>query len=378
MDKLIKLNEENINIVNKINEYKSPKNIYIPIITNTTFKLNDYVYKNTFYNEYSSSISGYIKDIKKIKLNNKEVSSIIIENDYKENIKKRKGVKKPVNKEELIKLLEDNKLYNIVSILNKETIIKNIVISSIDEEVYNLKEYITLVNYYNEIIDTLDYLNNLLDSNKSIIATKNTDFKSIKNIKSIIGTYPNIEVVLVPDKYLISYKLFLCSYLNIIDSETLILNASDLYNIYRCLNNKLILDTIISICGTGIKKSYVINTRLYVSLKELLDEYIKFTTDDYEIYLNGYISGKKIDNIDDIIITKDIKSIVINKKDNSKEEACINCGACMKVCPKNINVKRCFMNNIANKNCINCGLCNYICPSNIKLKEIVGCHNEKI
>ena len=377
MYNLIKLEDNNINISNKIVDFKSPKNIYIPILINSTFKLNEYVYKNTYFGNYIASISGYIKDIKKIKLNNKQVSSIIIDNDYKENIKKKNKLKIN-NKEELLKLLDNYRLLDIYNKINNQSIINNLVISSIDEEEYSIKEFITLSNYYSEILETIDNLCNIFNIDKSILATKNTDFNSIKNVKSVLGTYPNIDVILVPDKYLISYKPFLCSYLNKEENDTLILSTTDIYNIYKCLNNKIIDDNIITISGNAIKKSIVVNTRLYVSLKELLDEFVKYNINEYEIYLNGYISGKKVNNIDDIIITRDINSIVINKKENLLETSCINCGACMKVCPKNINVKRCYFNKLTNNNCISCGLCNYVCPAHLKLREIVEGNNEEI
>ena len=50
----------------------------------------------------------------------------------------------------------------------------------------------------------------------------------------------------------------------------------------------------------------------------------------------------------------------------------------MKVCPKNINVKRCYFNKLTNNNCISCGLCNYVCPAHLKLREIVEGNNEEI
>ena len=380
MYNLIKLNEDkDIKITNKINEFRTPKYIYIPILSNSTFKLNAYVYKNTYFGEYSSSISGNIKDIKKIIVNNKEVSSIIVENDFKENARKKPKIKKPSNREELINSLDNFYLNEISSKLRSQTIINNLVISSIDEEIYSVKEFITLSNNYDVILDTIDYLSNIFNIDRSIIATKNTNFNSIKNVKSILGTYPNIDVVLVPDKYLIGYKPFLCSYLNVDESDTLVLTTTDIYNIYRSIiKSKDIEDNIITISGNAIKKALVINTRLYVSLQELLNEYIKFNTDDYIIYLNGYLSGRKIDNIEKIIITRDIDSIIINKKDNELETSCINCGACMKVCPKNINVKRCYFNNLSHKNCISCGLCNYVCPARLKLREVVEANNEKI
>lgn len=380
MYNLIKLNEDkNIHIVNKINEFKSPKSIFIPILNNSTFKLNEYVYKKTYFGDYIASVSGYVTGLKKIKLNNKEVSAIEIKNDYKEDYKKKIKLKKPKNKEELCESL---KYYNQTSILNKinnQTIINNLIVSSIDEEIYSVKEFVTLSNNYEEILETIDFLNDLFETQKSIIANKSTNFKSIKNVNSILGMYPNIENILVPNKFLISYKPFLCSYLNVLESETLVLTTTEILEIYRnIIKNEDVEDTIITISGNAIKKSQIIKTKLYVSLKELLDEYIKLEETEYNVYINGYVKGKKADNIEDVIITKNIECIVINKKEELIETDCINCGACAKICPKAINVKRCYFNNLKNNNCISCGLCNYICPSNLKLREIVEGNNEKI
>ena len=85
--KLVKLNERQINIVNKINDFKNPSSIYIPILKDVTFNMNEYVYKNTYFDGYISSISGYIKGSKKVLIKNKLVPAIEIENDFKENIK---------------------------------------------------------------------------------------------------------------------------------------------------------------------------------------------------------------------------------------------------------------------------------------------------
>ena len=49
MIKLVTLKEKHeLNIVNKIYDFKNPSKIYIPIYTDTTFKMNDYIYKNTY------------------------------------------------------------------------------------------------------------------------------------------------------------------------------------------------------------------------------------------------------------------------------------------------------------------------------------------
>jgi len=380
MANLVKIKEKEIYIVNKINEFKNPMHIYIPILKKETFKLNDYIYKNTNFNSFVTSVSGYISGIKKVRYKNKLVEALEITNDFKENKNFKRKKEKVKSKEELINILNNYYLDDIANKISKLDSIENLVISSIDEEIYSVKEFLRLANNYIDILETSDNLLNILNVKTGIIATKSTNFKSIKNVKSIIGTYPNLKISLVPDKYLISYKEFLCKYLNLKQENILVLTTSEIYNIFKCLKKaKDNTEQLITISGDAILKSLVINVRLYTSLEEILDEYIKIEEDDYEIYVNGYLKGRKIKDYKEIIITKDINSIVINKKDSEEVTSCINCGACNKICPYNINVKKCYTNNSNNKRCIGCGLCNYICPANIKLKEIVmSDKNEKL
>jgi len=378
--KLVKLNERQINIVNKINDFKNPSSIYIPILKDVTFNMNEYVYKNTYFDGYISSISGYIKGSKKVLIKNKLVPAIEIENDFKENIKSKNKLKKIHNIDDLLNIIKEYSLLNIFNKIKKIDNINNLIISSIDEEEYSLNEFLRLSNNYPEILETIDHLLNVLKIKNAIIATKNTNFNSIKNVKSIIGTYPNIKINLVPDKYLISYKDFLCEYLSLKKEDTLILTTSEIYDLYNVIKKgKNITENLITVSGDALKKSLVINVRLNTSLNEIIKEYIKITDENYEVYLNGYLKGILVNSIDDIIITKDIKTIVINKLEEKVKTDCINCGACLKICPFNINVKICYFNKLSHKKCIGCGLCNYICPSNINLKEIVmSDENEKI
>lgn len=379
MDKLISLkNNEHINIVNNINNFNSPEYVYIPAkYINKSVKMNDYVYKNSYFNEYIVSISGNILGTSKMIFNKNISEVLVIKNDYKENVLNKNKKNNIKTKNELIKLLKDNYLNDIVKKIEDIEIIDNLVISSIDEEEYSVKEFIRLANNTKDILNTINLLIKIFNLNNSQIVTKNTNFKSIKNVKSIIGTYPNIKITLTPDKYLISYKNFLCSYLNLDIHNTLVLTSSDIYKIYLLISGISINDTLITISGNGIEKGMVINTRLGVSLKELINEYIKINVNDYDIYVNGVMLGYKIDITNDVIITNDIYCIVINKKEIKEEIKCINCGACNKICPVHINVKKCYQNKLSNKLCLECGLCNYICPSNIDLKKIVGSGNSE-
>lgn len=376
---VVKIKENpNVFITNNIYNYLDPEKIYIPIPEEAPYKKNDYLYKDTKFLLYNTSISGYITGEKKVYYNKLLVPALEITNDFKENIKSKRRKKNITNKDELIQVLEEYNLIEVAQKIKDLNQIKNLIISSIDDEIYDAKEFIILANYDEEILETIEFLQKVLEVNKATIVTKNTNAKSIKNVKSIIGTYPNIKINLVPDNYLIGYPQFLCEYLNIKEEDTLIISTSLIYDIYQVLKGKSILNNIITISGDNVEKSLIINTKLGVSLKELIAKFINIIDKDYEIYLNGYLKGIKIKKLEDIIITREINTIVINKKSKEVEEDCINCGACQRICPLNINVKYCYFHNLNSPKCISCGLCNYICPANLKLKEIVKSdQNEK-
>lgn len=358
-------------VENTICNYLDPKNVYIPILKKEDLRKQDYIYKNSYFGAYIASVSGVIKGSKKVLIKNKYYPALKVVNDYKEDCKNDKNIKKIVNINDLEHVLEDNYFFEIVNKIKNKNV-KNIIVNAVDEDPYTLNEIMILTNFYQQIFDTIEELLKIFNIENALITSKNTNSEAIKKVKSIIGTYPNINFKLLEDKYLITYDKFLCENLNIKEDETLILTASDIYDIYYfLLKHKKINETIITISGDAIEKSMIIKTRLGVSLKELINNLITINNESYEIYINGLLKGYKISNINDIIITKDIKYIVIKVKENIDVLECINCSVCYKVCPFNINVLKCYKNNTKNKRCIGCALCNYVCPSKIKLKEVV-------
>ena len=378
MVNLVKIQDDNyVKFDNNIIDFLTPKQIFIPFSTDS-LKKGDYVYKNESFNDYISSISGHVNSTKNVIFNNKNVCAWVIDNDYKENITNKLRKKNITTIEELFSVLEIFKLKRIKEKIKKIDFIENLVVSSIDEESSSAKEFFYLSNYYREILYTINELLKIFNLKESTLTTKNTSYKSILNVKSISGTYPNIKFNLVPDKYLISNPVFLSEYLNLNINNTLILTTSEIYYIYNALNIKSVFETIITISGDCISKPLVLRVKLYTSLLDILNEFFEIDNEEFDIYVNGYLGGSKINSIDDIIITMDTKSFVINKKIQEVETECINCGACERICPMKINVKRCYFGSKQDKKCLNCGLCNYICPAKLNLKSIVGGNNEEI
>jgi len=374
MKNLIKIKDhESIKFVNEINYFRAPEKIYVPTkCLKETFKINDYVFKNTIFDNYVSSVSGKIINVDEILYNNSKSEVLVVENDYKENINNKNKKVKIKSKEDLIEVI---KKYNLENIYKKITEIKDIshfVVKSIDEEVYSIKQLILLQNYYHEILETINLIQSVLKLKQSLLVTKNTNFNSIKNVKSIIGTYPNIMIRLVEDKYLIGEDVFLCKHLNYNLQKTLILTVEEILEIHNIIFGHSMVETIITVSGNKIKSPLIMSVRIGTSLKEIMSKYLSDLGTDYDIFINGLLKGYRIKDGEDILISKEIHSIVINKIERKSITNCINCGACKKICPVNINVKLCYEKKLKHKKCLGCGLCNYICPANLKLKEIVS------
>ena len=369
MKTLIKLEENsNINMVGKIYEFIDPTKIYIPILINSSFHKNDYIYKNNYFGNYISSISGNVSGSKQIFLNKKFVNALEVTNDFKENSHIKRKKKKITNREELIDNLKRFCLFDLIDKIDDNK--SNLIVSCVDEEEYSINEFMRLSNNYDEILMTIDFLGKILKIKNITLAIKNTNAKSIKNVKSIIGSFPNIKIVLLPDNYLIGLKTNLCEFLNLKEDDSLLLTTNEIFDLYMTsIKFRDITEKYVTISGDALTKSFLINVKLGTSLKEIIKKYCKIKVKEYNVYVNGYMQGINV-NKEDIIITKEINTIVINK---NREEAteCINCGACYKICPVSINPKRCFFNKVINPKCIGCGLCNYICPANIDLKRVV-------
>lgn len=369
MTKLVSLKiDPEIKASDSESSFLSPDFIYIECDNSKV--VGDYVYKDEILGVTSSSISGYITKILSKNINNRSTICYEITNDFKEERQKSIHLNKEIanlTKETLVTLLKKHNMNSYIKKIEDEK--KVLVINAIDDEPYVYNELFYLKKFTNELLEVIDIFIKTLNLNKAIIVTKSINESSIKSVLSSIGIYPNISIVLTPNKYLISYKPFLCKFLSEDQSETTFYKASELFEIYECIKkNKKAITNYLTITDEENKTSYMVLIKNNMLLKEIFKELNINTTND--VYANGLMSGFKIFNLDNFILTSNIKSILITKKKDKKSD-CINCGACNRMCPVNINVKKNYDKKSVSSRCLNCGLCNYVCPVNIDIKDVI-------
>lgn len=368
MKKLVSLKmPKDINIKKDLVILPAPDFIYIE--KKSDLPLNTKVYKDDKLDGEILSISGIIKDYVYKKINKKLLLCYEIENDYKDERRHTAKISKKyanLTKQDFLNNLREKELTNYCDIFVNNS--NALVINCADERLYEYNKVYRIKKIQEEFLENINYIKEILCIDMVYLVFKESNETILEDLINKIGLYTNIIIKLLPNKCLTS-TIYLNNYLKL--DDYILLGSEDIYNIIENIKkNKRVTDSMVSIYNDLNKTIEVKNIRLNSSLIELFnDEMIDFSLVD--IYINGYLYGYIEKNIEDLIMTKEITNIVILKKDSLKRYDCINCGACNKVCPLNINVKKLYDHKLMSNKCLNCGLCNYICPANIDLKEII-------
>jgi len=378
----IKKNKK-IEIDNTLKNYLDPDYIYVPVKDNQKIKIKNHedVFKgsvilNNDVDNYYSSISGTVIGATKVRdLNNKELNAIVIENNFKEKRQKRVGIKKYLNhysKEEVNKLIKE---FNVTEKVVKGKIL---IINGIDLDPFEENYSFILKKYADKILECTDALCEIFKIKKCFFAIKNNDAENVNMLINNIGTYPNINLKLLPDNYPIGKEELLINHL-LNDKQKRLgvihFTIDEMLNLYEVLKrNQPLCEKLIMVGGDLVDKSIILNCKLGTLIKDILDQNIHINDENYLLIANGLFIGHEI--TPNTVLTNDIRSIFIMKKEECKEKECIKCGLCYKICPVNINPK--YMHEENDKKskkykekCIKCGLCSYICPSKINLTNEV-------
>lgn len=370
--KLVKLDKDySIKLKSQVTPYLNPDYIYIPINDNKiTFKKNDEVRKGSLiFDNIYSPVSGHIIGIKEcITCDGVLNKCLVIANDFQEQLINRVATRRKINNLSLNDIIDD--VNSEIARKLKQNNIEQIIISGIDDEPYIANEIFIQKENTKIILETIDALVNFFGNCKTSIVIKNVDGENIEAYSNFLGTYKNIELKLVDDLYLLGEEKNLIEKLNI-KGNYLYLNASEVYELYSNIKKrKPLVEKYVTITGNGISDPQVFEVKYGTKVSDLINSFYDINFDDFDIYVNGLMRGKKVD-INKLIVTKDFDGLIIMKKDNIEEKSCIKCGKCIDICPINSNPLLAYKKD-EKVVCINCGLCTYICPSYINLRKYLN------
>jgi len=373
MKKITLKKDYSIKLKSQITKHFMPQYVYLPIPKEDELFSKIQVKKEEKISKYLvSPVSGKIVGIKYCQNALGEIlKCLTILNDYKETYIKRTSIRKNIQQlslEQIVLELKEYQYHEIAEKLWQQKNAKILILNGIEEEPYVANEIFCNLTNPSIMLEMLDALKEMNTYEEVKIVIKNTDRENIEAYHNFLFSYPNMELLLVPDFYLVSE--FLEDYMEL-KKDYLLLKPSELKIAYNVLKRRHYqTEHLFTISGDGITNPQMIEAKLGSSVTEIMQTYIHFKKEPLKIYINGIMRGR-ITSLENMIVTPDLQAILIMKESTIEEKLCINCGKCYQVCPKGCN-PRAYLENRnkeAIKNCIDCGLCSYICPSFINLRK---------
>ena len=405
---MVSIEDKKINPSKKIIDDIKIQIIYIPLqsklgyIYKPTVKVGDYVCIDdslgvnvTTDFTIKSSVSGTVVGLEKKYISNgKLVDCLVIENDFKEKYRNKLGKKKDItkySKDSFIYMLQNNGIagmggsdYPTFIKYDTKNKINYLIVNGVECEVSSSSDNAIMYNYTEEILECIDAIMEIMDIDKAYIAINENNTTIIRRFLKYINTYPNIKIYPIIDAYPSGWEKQLVNEITGLTYDkypdeigVITNNVSTIYSIYELLKyGKPLTEKIVTIAGEGIKKPGNYKVKIGTNFSEII-----LKTEGYSKIKNpiliagGKMMGKSIPN-DELIITKDLNTILVLENKETKSKKCIKCGKCSEVCPVGLMPAMIIDNKDKLKNsridkCIECGLCSYVCPAKIEVREIL-------
>ena len=382
------LRKEKNNKFDTVKNFLNPDRVYIPIYegfelavkTNSVIKKEQILLSKDdeyIYSPVSGKVLGKSSDIL---VNGQQVEAIVIENDFKETVVKQKGCLRYINEYNRETALSLIKQYNATQV-DLDVHVNSLVVSGCDIDPFEYTSSLIINENSDKILETIDALGIILGIKNVILAINNNDSKNVINLTNNIGTYPNINLKLLPDVYPNSFKCLLVNQVlskKEIKDGYLYLTVEDILNIYNVLKKKKpIIEKYVTISGNCIDNEAIVNVKIGTTFKDVINSVCNITDNKYNVIINGLINGNVVSNLNEVVDFK-TRSIFLSRKLDDVEKKCINCGLCNLKCPVGLNPKYIKEHKKADRSkCIKCGLCTYNCPSKINFKPYLGGHHEE-
>ena len=277
--------------------YLSPEFIYVPYDDINLLKLpkDRKVYNNQLLGTKNdgtkifSPVSGSIVGVRKSKYNNFESDSIVIENDFidrRVKLNPTKSISK-IKKSEIIESLEK---YGLNKKINSKT---TLVVNSLYNKDYDLKDLVINVESYEEILEAIDEFMDIFNMKTCYLCIDSNDLYSINAYEKYINAFLNICIVHSNKKFK--------------DSKCVFYNIEEILAIYKAIHLDYMYDNTIITINNG--QTTVVKVKLYSTLYELLDA-LKIPYKSKVVYVND----KKIENILSFVIDSSVRSVIIKDK----------------------------------------------------------------
>lgn len=277
--------------------YLSPEFIYVPFdsIDKLQLSKNKFVNHNTLLGERDngkkifSPVSGKVIGAKEMIYKSGKCKSLVIENDFIDK-KEKLNPTRNLSKTKKSDIVESLKKYGLDNKINSKT---TLVVNSLYDKNYDLKDMVINYECYEEILEAIDEFMSAFGMKNCYICVDRNDLYSIEAYNKYINAFLNICMVHSNKKFKNSTCVFY--------------SVEEILAIHKAISLDYMYDNTILTINNG--KPTIVKVKLYTSLVELL-EALKIPYKAKKIYIDNNI----IDNPSDFIIDSSVRSVIV--KDN--------------------------------------------------------------
>ena len=277
--------------------YLSPEFIYVPFdsIDKLQLSKNKFVNHNTLLGERDngkkifSPVSGKVIGAKEMVYKRGKCKSLVIENDFIDK-KEKLNPTRNLSKTKKSDIVESLKKYGLDNKINSKT---TLVVNSLYDKNYDLKDMVINYECYEEILEAIDEFMSAFGMKNCYICVDRNDLYSIEAYNKYINAFLNICMVHSNKKFK--------------DSTCVFYSVEEILAIHKAISLDYMYDNTILTINNG--KPTIVKVKLYTSLVELL-EALKIPYKTKKIYIDSNI----IDNPSDFIIDSSVRSVIV--KDN--------------------------------------------------------------
>ena len=277
--------------------YLSPEFIYVPFDSVDKLQLskNKLVNHNTLLGERDngkkifSPVSGKVIGAKEMIYKSGKCKSLVIENDFIDK-KEKLNPTRNLSKTKKSDIVESLKKYGLDNKINSKT---TLVVNSLYDKNYDLKDMVINYECYEEILEAIDEFMSAFGMKNCYICVDRNDLYSIEAYNKYINAFLNSCRVHSNKKFK--------------DSTCVFYSVEEILAIHKAISLDYMYDNTILTINNG--KPTIVKVKLYTSLVELL-EALKIPYKAKKIYIDNNI----VDNPSDFIIDSSVRSVIV--KDN--------------------------------------------------------------
>lgn len=264
---------------------------------------------------------------------------------------------------------------------------KKLIVNGFANEPYITSGYRLMMESPGKIVVGAILAAMITDAQRITLCVNEDAFEAAARLKRAVLKYGKnlenqrpIEVVLMKRRYPQGNEKILCTSLIQQKGETAtVLSLAEIAALYDGIYDGEPWTRVgITVAGE-VKQPKNLWVPIGTRVKDIID-YCGGMSEQAVVIHGGPLEGHTIPS-ESFWIRRETSGLLVLKRPDIQESACIHCGLCQDACPKHLcpdEIEKVYTSgdgvfeNLRVEECIQCGLCSYVCPSGRRLTEYIG------